>query len=53
MLHQIRKMVGLIIAVVRGYVSEELILDAFNEHKVHIPRAPSLGLLLENVRMAF
>lgn len=37
MLSQIRKMIGLIVAVVRGNTSEETILNAFNEDKVHVP----------------
>lgn len=48
-IHQIRKMIGLVIAVVREHVQEEVLQRAFNKGKVDIPRAPALGLLLDNV----
>jgi len=38
-----------VIAVVRGYTPEDVIVRAFKKEKVDIPRAPSLGLLLEDV----
>lgn len=49
MLHQIRKMVGLIIAIMRGHTTEDIFKEAFSEEKVNIPRAPGLGLVLEYV----
>ncbi|XP_044259012.1 tRNA pseudouridine synthase A [Tribolium madens] len=49
MLHQIRKMVGLLVAVVKGYTSEETLDLAFGMEKVNIPKAPGLGLLLDYV----
>ncbi|KAF6200247.1 hypothetical protein GE061_006550 [Apolygus lucorum] len=49
MLHQIRKMVGLAIAVVRGCCSESVITKAWAEEKLDIPIAPGLGLVLEEV----
>jgi tRNA pseudouridine38-40 synthase len=49
MIHQIRKMVGLIIAIVRGRTPETTLVEAFQRRKVDIPKAPALGLLLENV----
>ena len=49
MIHQIRKMVGLVIAIVRGFAPETMVVEAFKKEKVDIPRAPALGLLLENV----
>ncbi|EEZ98974.2 pseudouridylate synthase 1 homolog [Tribolium castaneum] len=49
MLHQIRKMVGLLIAVVKGYTSEDTLDLAFGMDKVNIPKAPGLGLLLDYV----
>lgn len=49
MMHQIRKMVGLIIAISRGYVKEDIFNKAFSLEKVNIPRAPGLGLMLEFV----
>ena len=49
MIHQIRKMIGLIVAVVRGHAQEEIMTRVFKKPKVDIPRAPALGLLLDNV----
>ncbi|KAF9949078.1 tRNA pseudouridine synthase 1, partial [Modicella reniformis] len=47
MLHQIRKMVGLIIMIIRTETPLKLIPETFKENKINIPKAPSLGLLLE------
>lgn len=49
MIHQIRKMVGLMIAIVRGHTPEDTIVRAYQQEKLDIPRAPGLGLLLDNV----
>lgn len=49
MIHQIRKMIGLVVAIVRGHAQEEVMKTVFNKPKVDIPRAPALGLLLDNV----
>ncbi|CAM6000955.1 unnamed protein product [Sphagnum balticum] len=49
MLHQIRKMIGLAIAVMRGYATHETIYNAFNIIRIDIPKAPGLGLMLEEV----
>lgn len=49
MLHQIRKMVGALLAVVRGLAPNEIIPQSFNLDKVCIPRAPGLGLVLDFV----
>ena len=49
MIHQIRKMVGLVIAIVRGFAPETVLVEAFQRDKVDIPRAPALGLLLEQI----
>lgn len=49
MMHQIRKMVGLVIAISRGYVKEDIFQKAFSLEKLNIPRAPGLGLMLEFV----
>ncbi|XP_075222481.1 pseudouridine synthase 1 [Lycorma delicatula] len=49
MLHQIRKMVGLTIAISRGLTAEEVINKAYDYPKLDIPIAPSSGLLLEEV----
>ncbi|KAG0261424.1 tRNA pseudouridine synthase 1 [Actinomortierella ambigua] len=47
MLHQIRKMVGLIVMMVRTDTPLKLIPETFKENRINIPKAPSLGLLLE------
>ncbi|KAF9922695.1 tRNA pseudouridine synthase 1 [Linnemannia zychae] len=47
MLHQIRKMVSLIIMLVRTDTPLKLIPETFKANKINIPKAPSLGLLLE------
>lgn len=47
MLHQIRKMVGLVIMAVRLGVGAAIVRRCFGEAKVNIPRAPALGLLLD------
>ncbi|XP_062867523.1 tRNA pseudouridine synthase A [Trichomycterus rosablanca] len=49
MMHQIRKMIGLVIAVVKGYAQEEVIERSWGEEKVDVPKAPGLGLVLERV----
>lgn len=49
MLHQIRKMVGLVIAIVRGLTSSDVVKKAYELQKLDIPVAPGLGLLLEEV----
>ncbi|ORY99674.1 pseudouridine synthase [Lobosporangium transversale] len=47
MLHQIRKMVGLIVMIIRTDTPLKLISETFKSNKINIPKAPSLGLLLE------
>ncbi|XP_050449108.1 pseudouridylate synthase 1 homolog isoform X1 [Cataglyphis hispanica] len=50
MLHQIRKMVAVVIAVARNIISEETINEAFKTmDKLEIPIAPGLGLCLCHV----
>ncbi|KAF9437808.1 tRNA pseudouridine synthase 1 [Entomortierella beljakovae] len=46
-LHQIRKMVGLIIMIIRTDTPLKLIPETFKANRINIPKAPSLGLLLE------
>ena len=41
--------VGFVIAVVRGLAKEEEFDKVFQREKVDIPKAPALGLLLDNV----
>ncbi|KAM9734540.1 pseudouridylate synthase 1 homolog isoform 2-T2 [Menidia menidia] len=49
MLHQIRKMIGLVIAVIKGYAKEQVIERTWGLEKVDVPKAPGLGLILERV----
>ncbi|XP_072000521.1 pseudouridylate synthase 1 homolog [Engystomops pustulosus] len=49
MMHQIRKMIGLVIAVVKGYAPSSIMERSWGEEKVDIPKAPGLGLVLERV----
>lgn len=49
MLHQIRKMVGLTIAAVRGVTTIETISRSFQENRLDLPMAPGLGLVLNEV----
>ncbi|GAA93704.1 uncharacterized protein L969DRAFT_53498 [Mixia osmundae IAM 14324] len=47
MLHQIRKMIGLAILSVRTGTPSTLVLECFGPSRIAVPKAPSLGLLLE------
>ncbi|KAJ2163123.1 tRNA pseudouridine synthase 1 [Coemansia sp. RSA 552] len=47
MLHQIRKMVGLIVLMARAGAPLDLIDTLFSGPRVNVPKAPGLGLLLE------
>ena len=47
MMHQIRKMVGMVALVVRCGASPEMMKRSYTHEKISIPKAPSLGLLLE------
>ncbi|XP_054095127.1 pseudouridylate synthase 1 homolog isoform X1 [Callithrix jacchus] len=49
MMHQIRKMVGLVVAIVKGYAPESLLERSWGTEKVDVPKAPGLGLVLERV----
>lgn len=49
MLHQIRKMIGLTLAIVRGITPSETIERSFTEIRLDIPMAPGLGLVLDQV----
>lgn len=49
MMHQIRKMIGLVIAVIRGYAKEEVMNRSREQEKVDVPKAPGLGLVLDKV----
>lgn len=47
MMHQIRKMVGMAALVVRCGCDPKRIVESYGQDKISIPKAPSLGLLLE------
>lgn len=47
MMHQIRKMIGLTLAVVRGVTTADTIARSFKENRIDIPMAPGLGLVLD------
>lgn len=47
MMHQIRRMVGLAVAIMKGYVEPYSIAHAFEKDKFAVPQAPGLGLVLE------
>ncbi|CAL4087775.1 unnamed protein product, partial [Meganyctiphanes norvegica] len=47
MLHQIRKMIGVAMAISRGIAGKDVIVKAFNNERFDLPIAPGLGLVLE------
>ena len=47
MMHQIRKMVGMVALVVRCGCDPKRVQEAFGPQPISIPKAPGLGLLLE------
>lgn len=47
MLHQIRKMIGTSLGVIRGLITEDFMQNTFNSERFYLPKAPSLGLMLE------
>lgn len=49
MLHQIRKMIGMTVAVVRGQADLKILEATWGMERVDIPRAPGLGLMLEEI----
>ncbi|XP_017468817.1 PREDICTED: tRNA pseudouridine synthase A, mitochondrial isoform X2 [Rhagoletis zephyria] len=49
MLHQIRKMVGLAIAIARGNTTTATLDRALTEERLDLPMAPGLGLVLDTV----
>ncbi|KAG6445536.1 tRNA pseudouridine synthase A isoform X2 [Manduca sexta] len=49
MLHQIRKMIGLALAVLRGHADPSIMEKVFGKEKVMIPTVPGLGLVLDKV----
>lgn len=53
MLHQIRRMIGMTIAIMRGKAPFHLLEESFEHPMMPAPTAPALGLLLEKVREIF
>lgn len=53
MLHQIRKMVGLIIAVAKGVATPDFLPLSMQANKTNLPLAPALGLVLECTHFDF
>nr|XP_022337665.1 tRNA pseudouridine synthase A, mitochondrial-like [Crassostrea virginica] len=49
MLHHIRKMIGLMIAIVKGYCKDDVLQLSWGPEKVDVPKAPGLGLLLDEL----
>jgi len=49
MLHQIRKMIGKALAIVRGHASQEVIESTWKMDRIDVPRAPGLGLMLDEI----
>lgn len=47
MLHQIRKMIGMLILIGRSTAPASLIPETYGPARIHVPKAPGLGLLLE------
>ena len=47
MMHQIRKMVGMVALIVRCGTDPQRLVEAYGSSNFSIPKAPSLGLLLE------
>lgn len=44
-------MIGMVIAVVRGYASDESLELCWTANKVDVPTAPALGLMLNKVNI--
>jgi len=49
MLHQIRKMIGLGVAIIRGHTGLKTLEGAWGMERIDIPRAPGLGLMLDQI----
>ena len=49
MLHQIRKMIGTVMAVARGHAAESVLERAWSLDRIDLPMAPALGLMLHEV----
>lgn len=49
MMHQIRKMIGLAIAIIKGFATEDHLKRSMEQPFMDVPKAPGLGLMLEEV----
>ena len=49
MLHQIRRMIGMTIAIMRGRIAFQRLQETFDNPIMPTPTAPGLGLMLANV----
>lgn len=49
MIHQIRKMIGLAVAIARGHTGLNTMEEAWGMNRIDVPRAPGLGLMLDTV----
>jgi len=47
--NQIQKMIGLLTAILRGIVNENIVHRALRNEKLNIPGVPSVGLILNDV----
>ncbi|KAF2364972.1 Pseudouridine synthase I TruA [Trinorchestia longiramus] len=47
MMHQIRKMIGLVMSICRGLTPVSVLDESFTHAKIETPKAPGLGLVLE------
>nr|XP_033343130.1 tRNA pseudouridine synthase A isoform X1 [Megalopta genalis]XP_033343131.1 tRNA pseudouridine synthase A isoform X1 [Megalopta genalis] len=53
MLHQIRKMVSLVVGICRNIVTPDIVNTAFSLERIDIPIAPGLGLSLHHVHYRY
>ncbi|GFX47052.1 tRNA pseudouridine synthase A [Trichonephila clavipes] len=49
MLHQIRKMIGLTIAIIKKLTDLSILSKVWDSERIDIPKAPGLGLMLEEL----
>ncbi len=49
MMHQIRKMMGLMLAVIRDVIDSSIFDLAFTKRSINCPTAPGLGLVLDRL----
>eukprot|EP00730_Choanoeca_flexa_P006437 TRINITY_DN12150_c0_g6_i1.p1 TRINITY_DN12150_c0_g6~~TRINITY_DN12150_c0_g6_i1.p1 ORF type:complete len:462 (+),score=84.82 TRINITY_DN12150_c0_g6_i1:131-1387(+) len=49
MIHQIRKMIGLAVAITKGHTNLEYLNRCFGSRRADVPKVPGMGLFLDNV----